>query len=284
MLTVKVPGGDTRGVATRQRASEGLVAVWLHQLGSERTRDAYGRDLAAFATWCAANGYDLLRVGNAEVTEYRDDCGDRPATVARRLSALASFFRHAAAAGAVGVNPIADVERPVAPPQEGQACLGEAEAEALMSAACTLGPKVAVLVALLLLEGLKLTEALSLDVEHLDASGQTMRATVTRRWGAQSIELDRRTAQAIRANLKGRRRGPLLLGESPTRPGSLRLTRFGADFLLKRAAERAGLEPLSANTLRRTHITTSHRDGATVEEIAGRVGHANPRDTRRYLP
>jgi site-specific recombinase XerD len=266
---------------------EHLVTAWLRQLQSERTREAYGRDLAAFATWCAANGHDLLRVGIAEVSEYRDDCGDegaRPATVARRLSALASFFDHALVARAVKANPVTAVHRPVACVAEAQAGLDARKAEALLAAAGDIGPKVLVLVALLMLEGLKLAEALALDVEQLEDSGRRMKAMVTRRGGAQSIELDRRTARAIAAYLKGRTRGPLLLGQSPTQPGTLRLTRFGADFLLKRAAAGAGLEPLSANTLRRTHIATSHRAGDTVEAIAGRVGHANPRDTRRYLP
>jgi integrase len=75
----------------------------------------------------------------------------------------------------------------------------------------------------------------------------------------------------------------LLVGDSPIQDRSERLSRFGADFLLKRAANMAGLQPVSANTLRRTYITLSHRDGAAVEDISRRVGHASARDTLRYL-
>jgi site-specific recombinase XerD len=273
--------------SSEQRTRERLVRTWLGALESARTQEAYGRDVAAFTRWCAANGHDLLRVGVAEVSDYRDDCGDegvRPATVARRLSALASFYDHAAVARVVGRNPVDHVARPVASPEKAETGLDEQEAAALMTAAQALGPKVFVLVALLLLEGLKLAEALALDVEHLDIEARRMHAEVARRGSAQSIELDRRTARAITAYLAGRDRGPLLVGDSPTQPRELRLTRFGADFLLKRAAAGAGLGTVSANTLRRTHIATSHRDGAAVEAIADRVGHANPRDTRRYLP
>ena len=55
------------------------------------------------------------------------------------------------------------------------------------------------------------------------------------------LALDTRTATALTAYLGGRNEGPLLLGESPTRaPG--RLTRFGADYMLKRLSADAGLD------------------------------------------
>jgi site-specific recombinase XerD len=273
-------------LAARSPLEDRVVAAWLDDLLSDHTRDAYGRDVAGFVAWCDAKGHDLLRVGVAEVSDYRDECGDegvRPATIARRLSALASFFDHALADRRVDANPVVAVTRPSSPPHRARAGLTRREASALMSSARDIGPKVVVLVALLLVEGLKLAEVLGLNVEHLDAGGRTMRATVTRRGTPHSVGLSRRTARAITAHLAGRSGGPLLVGDSPTQDGRSRLTRFGADFLLKRAAAGAGLDPLSANTLRRTYIAASHRDGATVGHIAERVGHADPRATRRYL-
>lgn len=283
MLTVKGLVAHTGCVPATVKSHEALSSSWLGQLESPRTHDAYGRDLAAFVAWCEANGYAPLEVSAARIAEYRDDCSDQgalPATITRRLSALASFFDHAVATRAVAANPVATVERPAAR-RSGATGLDEHDALALLDAAGAVGPKVAVLVALLLLEGMKLAEALALDVEHLEGSGWGMRATVTRRGSPESVPLDGRTARAITAYVASRTRGPLLTG-SPTRDGA-RLTRFGADFLLKRAAERAGLRPLSANTLRRSYIELSHRDGTPVEDIALRVGHASARETRRYL-
>lgn len=240
----------------------------------------------AFLAWCDAKGLSPLEVGQAEVSDYRDDCGGAgalPATVARRLSALASFFEYARAAGAVASNPVNDVERPAEDRQGLPSGLDERDALALLEAATTVGPKAVVLVALLMLEGMKLAEALGLDIEQLDGSGWAMRATVVRRGTEQDLALDGRTAGAIRAYIGARTSGPLLIRESATREPPARLTRFGADFLLKRAAIEAGLEPVSSNTLRRTYIALSFRDGTGVEEISHRVGHASTRDTRRYL-
>jgi hypothetical protein len=73
--------------------------------------------------------------------------------------------------------------------------LESSEAAALMAAGAELGPRVLVLVALLLVEGLKLSEALALDVARLDCTGWTVHATVVRRGLVQSIALDRRTVQ-----------------------------------------------------------------------------------------
>jgi integrase/recombinase XerD len=291
MLTVKRVGRTLRPVRRRRVSTERMMAAWLENLTSPRTREAYGRDVSAFGAWCTANGHDLLQVGTTEVSSYRDDCrveGVQPSTIARRLSALASFYDHALRARAVAANPVAEVARPL---RRRDALSGETpdvglmkrEVAALFAAAARLGPKVVVLVGLLVLDGLKLAEVLALDIQHLRRAGRTMQATVTRRGVPQAIELDERTAHAIATYVHARTAGPLLVGDSPTQDGTSRLTRFGADFLLKRAAAGAGLERLSANTLRRTHIAMSHHDGATVEAIADRVGHANPRDTRRYL-
>jgi integrase len=196
---------------------------------------------------------------------------------------LTSFFEHALDAGAVRSNPLVAVERPAASRTRQPPGLDEDDALALLDAAAAVGAKVVVLVALLMLEGMKLAEALSLDIEQLDGSGWAMRATVVRHGGTEDLALDGRTVRAIRNHVGGRTSGPLLVGDSPIQDRSERLTRFGADFLLKRAANMAGLQPVSANTLRRTYITLSHRDGAAVEDISRRVGHASARDTLRYL-
>ena len=95
--------------------------------------------------------------------------------------------------------------------------------------------------------------------------------------------LDGRTTNALKSYLDGRTRGPLLLGESPAR-ASGRLTRFGADYLLKRISAEAGLEqPISANTLRRSYVTRAFAKGASVEAIRDQLGHTDSRTTRRHL-
>lgn len=271
---------------SQERRFEVLIADWLDGLASGNTRDAYRRDLAAFREWCGAEGGSPLSAGGDDIDRYRDACsesGTGEAAIARRLSALASFYEHARQAAVVASNPVQQVRRPTRSVTPAPT-LDDQQAAELFGAAEALGSKVAVLVGLLLWDGMKLGEALGLDVEQIERTRNGLRATVSRRGQSRSVLLDRRTAGAIRRYLGSRADGPLLVGASPTQQAGQRLTRFGADFLLKQAADQAGLgRAVSANTLRRTYITAARRSGTPVDDIRRHVGHTTTRDTRRYL-
>ena len=270
----------------KQERFDVLVADWLDGLVSQNTRDAYRRDLAAFNDWCGGEGDAPLSAGTDDIDRYRDACSDggaRQATIARRLSALSSFYEHACQAEAVGSNPVEQVHRPARSDTPAPS-LDDQQAARLFAAAEALGSKVAVLVGLLLWDGMKLGEALGLDVEQIEKARGGLQATVSRRGESRPVPLDRRTANAIRHYLDGRAEGPLLVGDSPTQQAGMRLTRFGADFLVKQAADQAGLgRAVSANTLRRSYITTARRNGTSVDDIQRHVGHSTSRDTRRYI-
>ena len=97
------------------------------------------------------------------------------------------------------------------------------------------------------------------------------------------IELHPDTAELLTVYLGKRRRGPLLLSEHRARLAE-RLTRFGVDYIVKQAAETAGIAgPISANTLRRRFVMNADDHGQELDEIRLRAGHADPRTTRRYL-
>ena len=269
------------------RAFTELAGAWLYAHRSWNTRSAYEADLAWFAQWCRERGTAPLAATRTDVERVRDACesdGASPATVRRRLAALTSFFDYAQDAGATDANPAEGVARPATAPASPTAHLGDADAGELLGAAAELGPKHAALVGLLMLDGLKLGEALATDAADLSSPPPTL--TLRRRGRSQTVELHATTAAALDAYLEGRDEGPLLLGGRANEPSRLtRLTRFGADHLLKRASARAGLEtPVSANTLRRHFVSSAHRAGASLDEIRACLGHDDLRTTRRLLP
>ena len=287
MLTVRVRGVHIRPMARDARDAEArlteLAAGWLLTHRSWHTRAAYEADLAWFAAWCALSGRSPLRAVQGDVEQCCADSqsqGDGPAVTRRRLAALTSFFDHAVAAGDMGKNPAEEVERPrlvaVAPPAE----LTESEAGALVAAAEDLGPKAAALVALLLIDGLKLGEALAVDVDDLGGDPPTL--TVIRQGRRESLALHTTTAAAIAAYAHGRVMGPLLAGDEAA---GTRLTRSGAHQILKRATANAGIsKSVSANTLRRYFASSAYRDGASVDDIRASLGVGERRTTRRLLP
>jgi integrase/recombinase XerD len=262
-----------------------LVAAWLFTHRSGSTRAAYGADLAHFAAWCANSGRVPLRVDDREVARYRDDCGAAgasPATVSRRLSALASFYRHAEDADEVDTNPTDNVARPDTYESSSTDELDESERRALVAAAGDVNLKAAALVDLLLLDGVKLGEALRADVADLTSPPPAL--TVGRRGRLQSVILCAATVATIDAYLRTRTTGPLFLSDTPGRERQ-RLTRAGAHYLLKRASAHAGLtKTISANTLRRSYVANAHHAGVPLDDIQVAVGHDDRRTTRRLLP
>jgi len=276
------------GAGDTSRFSE-LAAAFVYLRSSPNTRAAYARDLAGFSDWCSATGVDPLDSDGDDLVRYRDSCeesGASPATVARRLSSLSSFFSYAAAAGAVAGSPVRILQRPVAAASP-TADLSDADVGAFLAASALLGPRTVALVNLLLYDGLRLSEILEADVDDLarrPPDDEAAALTVTRHGDDVEIPLDPQTRAALTVYLAGRTDGPLFEGASPTRDAG-RLTRFGADYLLKQASEQAGLgRTVSANTLRRRHVAAAHARGDSIEEIQDRLGHADARTTRRHLP
>lgn len=167
---------------SEQEQFQVLVDDWLDGLTSDNTRDAYRRDLAAFSDWWGGEGGSPLTAEGDDIDRYRDACdegGAGQATIARRLSALSSFYEHARQAEAIGSNPVEQTRRPARSATSAPS-LDDRQAADLFAAAEALGSKVAVLVGLLLWDGMKLGEALALDVDQIDRTHRGLQATVSR--------------------------------------------------------------------------------------------------------
>ncbi len=260
-----------------------VVDAWLEQYASPHTRVAYRADLGHFSHWARTEHVDPFALAEEELRRYRASCeadGAGPSTVARRLSAIASFgaFSHEQGTGLVAPR----IERPALPTSSTTESLSDTDAAALLAAADEMNPRSAVLVRLLMLEGLKAGEAITADAR--DVEGKPPHVTLTLRTRMhQVIELHPDTAELLTLYLGKRRRGPLLLSEHRARVTEP-LTRFGVDYIVKQAAEVAGIPgPISANTLRRRFVMNADDRGLDLDGIRSRAGHADPRTTRRYL-
>jgi integrase/recombinase XerD len=260
-----------------------VVDAWLEHYQSPHTRAAYGADLQHFGQWARTEHVDPFAFADDDLRRYRAACeadGAGPSTVARRLSAIASFGAFSHEQGTSLVTP--RIERPALPASSTSESLSDTEAAALLAAADEMNPRSAVLVRLLMLEGLKVGEAVTADARDLNGTPPRVTLTLHARM-RRVIELHPDTAELLTVYLGKRRRGPLLLSEHRARLAE-RLTRFGVDYIVKQAAETAGIAgPISANTLRRRFVMNADDHGQELDEIRLRAGHADPRTTRRYL-
>ncbi len=280
MVSMAKEGSDASSVVTL------AVAQFLESCRSAHTRAAYGTDLAQFASWCASGRrLNLLTVDVEDIARYRTACevgGSSPATLARRLSAITSFRAYAAEHGFDPGLAEASVARPLVPARSTAEVLSDDDAGALLEAADRTSKRSAVLIRLLMLDGLKVGEVVR--AEASDAHGQPPRMTLeVRGRTVRSIVLATETGRAVRRYLGRRRNGPLLLSNRRGQPSG-RLTRFGVDYAIKEIAKVAGIDPtISGNTLRRRYVIAAHSSGTEIDRIQHNTGHANQRTTRRYL-
>ena len=246
------------------------------------TRDAYGLDLRQFAAWCAEHHLALFAVRRADIECFGRDLeakGRARATVARRLGTIVGFYRYAEEEGLIEHTPAAHVRRPRVDMESHAVGLDRNELGALLVAAGLGGARDHALISLLALNGLRISEALGADIEHmgLERGHRTLR--VRRKGGkVATVPLAPRTARAIDLALGERVEGPIFLSV-----GGERLDRHAAGRIVRRAARRAGIaKRIGPHTLRHAFITAALDAGVPLRDVQEAASHADPRTTMRY--
>jgi integrase/recombinase XerD len=282
-----VPVADQQLVPAVEDRIHALVAGWLLGYSSPNTRTAYSGDVTGWLDFCRSVDVDPFTARRAHVDAWArtlEASGASPATVARRLAATSSWYAWLLAEGAVTASPCAHVRRPRVSDESRTLGPDRDEARALLAAALNLGPKAEALITLLLLNGLRVSEAVNADITDLDVERGHRVLRVTRKGGrAALVPLAPRTCAALDAYIDGRADGPIFLGELHGRGVVGRLTTSGASHIVRRVAKRAGIEKkLSPHSLRHGFVTLSLEAGATLTDVQDAAGHADPRTTRRY--
>lgn len=288
-LDLLAPAGPPAATGS-DTAAWRLAAAFLLSCRSEHTRRAYARDLRAFFRWCAEHELDPLAVRRVHLDAYAahlqrpHDPGARPlapASIARALSTLSGLYRYAVAEQVLDRSPAAALRRPRVADDSPATGLTRPELRALLRAASADGPRSAALITLLALNGLRIDEALSRDVEHLDHERGHRILRLRRKGGTRAVTvLAPPTAHALDTYLAGRDSGPIFT----TRTGR-RMDEPAAWRLVRRLARRAGLasaDRLNPHSLRHTFVTTALDAGVPLRDVQDAAGHADPRTTRRY--
>ena len=216
-----------------------LVTAWLSTRRSENTRAAYARDIGStprqrpgrapsWLTWCQqqqvhpVTGVTALHV--ARYARQLDNAGLSPASAARKLAAISSWYAWLVRRAHLTASPAAGIARPRpgphAPPVP---ALTQDQALALMHAADTApGPqraRTAALIAVLLLTSVRLSEVTGADVADLGTSGGRRVLWVTRANGRrQGLPLPGPAASRIDAYLASRGPRPAIKRSSPPGP------------------------------------------------------------------
>jgi len=284
-----------------------LVTAWLSARRSENTRAGYARDIGitpsrrpgrapSWLTWCREQGvHPVTGVTMLHVAQYArqlEAAGLSPASAARKLAAVSSWYAWLARRGHISASPAAGVARPRPGPRTLSAPpLTLGQVLALINAADTApGPqraRTAALTAVLMYTGARLSEVTGADVADLGTSGGRRVLWVTRASGhRKGLPLPGPAATRIDAYLAdrvGRAPGQALFA---TRAGR-RL--FPADVrrTLYRLAAQAGLPAdqarhLGPRMIRRSFTTLYLQGGESLRGLRNSTGQPGPLTTRRY--
>src|SRR5690349_14719879 len=270
-----------------------VTEAWLaNRRLSAHTRDAYRRDVAEWLAWCAQRDVDPLRASFLDVNAYARGLEARPlapATVARKLSGLSSWYDFLAKLRAVDANPVGGADRPsVSRDHSATVGLTAEEVDALLGAAAV---RHRVAVALLAGLGLRVGELVGLDVSDVGTERGHRSVRFTGKGGRpRRRALTPYAAAALDAYLEQRARaegtsadrldGPLLVSAT-----GARLDRHAIFRLVRRLARDAGIggwARLSPHSLRHAFATSARAEGVPLEDVQDAMGHADPRTTRRY--
>lgn len=288
-------------------AGEGAAAlsaageIFLEMMAAERgaaanTVDSYRRDLLDFARFMVTRGCAIEDADARVVRLYLERlsrAGMTPATIARRLSALAQFFGFLVADGRRDDDPMSTLDRPRQTrglPRP----LSESEVDSLLTAAHRrAGPeglRLAALVEILYATGLRATELVSLPLSAVARDAETL--VVTGKGGKERMvpltEAARATTAAYLAVrdrfLTTRAGGPANRWLFPSRSRLGHLTRVRFSQLLKDLAREAGLDArkVSPHVLRHSFASHLLAHGADLRSLQQMLGHADITTTQIY--
>ncbi|MEU4689370.1 tyrosine-type recombinase/integrase [Actinoplanes sp. NPDC023714] len=277
-----------------------LTTMWLSRQRSAHTRTAYRRDLWQWGDWCAATGRNPLTARAADldawiVEQRATGARGRPAaesTIARRLSAVASWYDYLVVNTAadpeplIRHNPAQAAARPRIDPDDSSTVgLARTEADRLLAEARADSLTSHALILLLLVAGLRVGSAIGARIEDLgnDRGHRVLNLTV-KGGRRRRVPLPPVLAHALDEMLAERghpAQGPLFLT-----PSGLPVYELSVHRLIRRLARRAGLASasvLSPHSLRHTAITEMlDATGGDLRRAQDFAGHADPRTTRRY--
>jgi integrase/recombinase XerD len=252
-----------------------------------RTVEAYRRDLSDLATFLHGPPATAAPEQLAAYAASLRARGLASTTIARRIAALRSFYRHQMLVGARTDNPAADLELPRRA-RTLPRTLSAGEAERLIEAATGTSARALrdrALVELLYGAGLRVSEAVGLDRSAVDLEGRLVRC-LGKGSKERVVPIGREAADALRRylargrpHLDRRRRPELFLN---AQGGAL--TRAGAFLILRRLAASAGLEPgrVHPHLLRHSFATHLLEGGADLRSVQEMLGHADLSTTERY--
>ncbi len=286
-------------------ADADVIQEYIDYLGVERglasnPLESYGRDIKQFLRYLKAlngedpdecdNGFLIEEATRATVVTYvvwMRERGMAASTIARRLAALRSFYNFMVQEDYMPRNPARDVDVPK-PDKRLPVVLTVEEVERLLRQpedGDLIGMRDRAILELLYATGIRVSELVDLDLEHISTSRRQLRC-IGKGDKERIVPMGSISAQAVRRYLSAGR--PQLIRDP--RETSLfvnnhgrRLTRQGVWKIVKRHGRRARIgKTITPHTLRHSFATHLLENGADLRSVQEMLGHADISTTQIY--
>jgi len=269
---------------------EYLGALQAERGASRNTLSAYRRDLTDFTQFLDAQHRSLRRVGPDDIVGYLERLrtrGLRPASVARRISALRGLYKHLVREGELRRDPTENLEAPRRARSLPRTLSREVVAALVESPDLTepRGGRDRALLELLYATGMRASECLGLTLDDVNLSAGYVVCTGKGR-KQRLVPVGGEAAQWVSRYLRDIR--PLYTrvrdsGRLFVNPRGGRLSRQSLWTIVRHAAARAGLrQRISPHVLRHSFASHLLEGGADLRSIQAMLGHADIATTQIY--
>lgn len=282
MLTKKTP---TPVEASWQDALARFDDWQLARGMGEKTRRAYGVDLAQLAEWAAARELGPHALTHRELRHFAGVVSERGAmksTVARKLAAIRTFYRHLVERGELEANPAELVASPKKDAYLPKVLRPDEVAELLerIPGSTPLDLRDRALLELAYAAGLRAEELVNLNVADLDADAEEVR--VEGKGGRTRVVPVGEHAWKALDRYQARGRTALNSGVSEalflSKTGR-RLSTSDVRRRLRLQTRRAGVSPHTFRHSFATHLLEGGADLRTIQEL---LGHSSISTTQTY--
>jgi site-specific recombinase XerD len=280
----------TKNTPTAEEASWGKALAgfddWQRRRGmGEKTRRAYGVDLAQLAGWAAGRGVEPRHLSHRDLRRFAAVLSERGAaksTVARKLAAIRTFYRHLLERGEIEANPADLVSSPkkdaylphVLKPGEVVELLER------IPATTPLDVRDRAMFELAYASGLRAEEIVNLDTDSADPDQEQVR--VEGKGGRTRVVPAGEHAWRALDRYLSRARPALDAGESPALFLSKSGRRLSTSDVRRRLALQARRAGISPHTLRHSFATHLLEGGADLRSIQELLGHSSISTTQTY--
>lgn len=268
---------------TRNPYGSTLVEAWILSIGSVNTRAAYWSDFDQYSEHCALSGIAVLDARRVDVDSFArrltELLGRKASSVARAITAVSSFYEYAIDVGAVENNPTRRVKRP----RTGEGHVVETpgmpwvDVLRLVDAARNVDERA--LIVVLGYMGLRVSEALALDVDSVRVEGEHSYIVVTGKGG--SVDRCPLIAEVVEVfalvAATGRTSGPLIRGAS----GERMIRERAATIVRSLSRSVLGVE-VGPHSLRVAGTTELLRRGVPLHLVQAWARHRSPVTTQGY--